>query len=917
MESYSIQAVLSAVDRDFTSTMQSAEKSMDNLEKDTKKTNTSILDIAKGVGVFKLVDAGVGMVRNSLGGAISRFDTLNKYPTVMQALGYSAGEVNQSMEKLSDGIDGLPTSLDEIVASTQQFAISTGNLEKGTDTAIALNNAFLASGASSADAARGAEQYRQVLARGEVDMESWRSILETMPIGMDKVAKSFRDQGVTSTNELYDALKGGSITIDEFNNRLIELNEGVGGFADLAQKNSKGIATSFANIKTAIVKNVEKVIRAFDEGLQSAGLGSIAENLDKLKTVINDVFAVIIDVVPPAIKTFTEIVKAVKPFTPAIIGMAAALATLKFAALVSEAGGFLGFIKSVTTSTKVWTAAQTALNLVMEANPIVLVVTAIVGLIAAIVYLWNTNEGFRNAVLDVWDTIKQAFLKTADWVLNTWGTVKQFFSDLWKSIKETAVSAVDGVKNAWSGTKKWFGSTWQNIKDGAVDIWNGTVSSAKAAVQSVKDAWTSVKDWFKNTFESIKSSVTDFFSRLKDFIMPYIQPLVGAMQRAFYNAGVLIGVIWRNMVNVAKNVFTILKNVILAPVLFVTSYISGGWEEAKNNMIAVWDNIKNSAKEIWNSITESIASAVFVVNLTIRDTWNALKETLSNIWMGISQKAAEIWEGIKTYFINLWTDTKENAIQLWTSTKEAIIQTWTNTKEGAVQLWESIKTYFATTWDNLKKGAAETWENIKKTAIDTWEGIKRFFKETLDNIVKAASTAWETLKKNVSETIHNIEDTFEKLRNIDLYQVGKDIINGLVKGIKETIKDVGDAVSDVAKTVTDKIKNILDINSPSRVMQKIGVFTSQGLANGITDGSKYVEKATDILSDKAMPEIDLNQNIARANNRLDGHIQHAVNLNESGRSATFNIRFGNQKFKAFVDDISAAMSGDVDINLSF
>ncbi|MCU6218041.1 tape measure protein, partial [Enterobacter bugandensis] len=124
------------------------------------------------------------------------------------------------------------------------------------DTAIALNNAFLASGASTADASRGMQQYVQMLSKGTVDMQSWRSIQETMPIAMDKVAKSFKDQGVNSVNELYDALQDGTITFDDFNNRLIKLNDGVGGFAELAKKNSAGIRTSFSNIKTAVVKGL-------------------------------------------------------------------------------------------------------------------------------------------------------------------------------------------------------------------------------------------------------------------------------------------------------------------------------------------------------------------------------------------------------------------------------------------------------------------------------------------------------------------------------------------------------------------------------------------------------------------------------------------------------------------------------------
>ena len=120
MESYSVEAILSAVDKNFSSTMKNADSSMSGLNDNTKKTNTSILDIAKGVGVFKLVDSAIGLVKTSVDGAIDRFDTLNKYPIVMQALGYSTDQIDKSMSKLTEGIDGLPTSLNEIVSNTQQ-----------------------------------------------------------------------------------------------------------------------------------------------------------------------------------------------------------------------------------------------------------------------------------------------------------------------------------------------------------------------------------------------------------------------------------------------------------------------------------------------------------------------------------------------------------------------------------------------------------------------------------------------------------------------------------------------------------------------------------------------------------------------------------------------------------------------------
>ncbi len=406
MESYSVQAILTAVDKNFSSTMKSAQNKTDGLQDNTKKFGTSITDIAKGMGIFKVLDAAVQTVTQSVGGAVNRFDTLNKYPTVMKALGYSTQEVDGSMQKLTKGIDGLPTSLDEIVSNTQQLAISTGSLNKGTDTALALNNAFLASGASTADASRGMQQYQQMLAKGTVDMQSWRTLQETMPIAMDKVAKSFKDQGVNSVTDLYSALQSGKITFDDFNNRLIELNDGVGGFADLAKKNSAGIKTSFQNIKTAVVKGLANVITAIDEGMQDAGLGSIAENFDKIKGAVNVAFKAITDSIPPAISFLTNLWNTIKPFLPLIM------------AVVGYISIYQGVMGTARKAVELYNGAQRMMNVLMNLNPIGLIIAAVIALVAGFIYLWNTSEEFRNFWIGLWDSIKNIVSTSVEWVRN-------------------------------------------------------------------------------------------------------------------------------------------------------------------------------------------------------------------------------------------------------------------------------------------------------------------------------------------------------------------------------------------------------------------------------------------------------------------------------------------------------------------
>ena len=239
-------------------------------------------DIVKGGAVFKVIEKGISAVVSSLDAAIDRVDTMNRFPMMMEQMGYSAEAAQSAVDKLSKGVQGLPTTLDSVVSTAQRLTILTDNLEQSVDTTIALNNAFLASGSGAEGAARGLEQYVQMLSRGEVDLEGWRTLQETMGIGLTRVAESFGYAGQSAQTELYDALKNGEITIQQFNARLIELNDGVGGFADLAKTSSIGIRTAWTNMSTAIVRGTASIVTSIDSGLSKTKFKSIQNSIETM-----------------------------------------------------------------------------------------------------------------------------------------------------------------------------------------------------------------------------------------------------------------------------------------------------------------------------------------------------------------------------------------------------------------------------------------------------------------------------------------------------------------------------------------------------------------------------------------------------------------------------------------------------------
>lgn len=248
-------------------------------------------DIVKRLDVFKIIKQGMSMVASSIDSAVSRVDTLNKFPAVMERMGYGADNARVTMDKLSKGIGGLPTTLDGIVGNTQRLAIATGSLDKGADTALALNNALLASGASSEAAARGSEQYMQALSRNKMEAEEWKTLQETMPYALQKTAEAFGFTGTQAIPQMYNALKDGDVTMLDFNEKLISLNGGVGGFAEVAQTASGGIATSWSNVQTAVVRGTANVIQAIDLGLEK--FGGISGVMDSVKGAVDTAFSAI------------------------------------------------------------------------------------------------------------------------------------------------------------------------------------------------------------------------------------------------------------------------------------------------------------------------------------------------------------------------------------------------------------------------------------------------------------------------------------------------------------------------------------------------------------------------------------------------------------------------------------------------
>lgn len=371
----------------------------------TGASTSRLTDIVKGSGVFKLIEKGVNAVVASLDSAIDRYDTMNRFPMMLQQMGYGADDANAAVQRLSDGVQGLPTTLDSVVSTAQRLTVLTGNLDQSVGTTLALNNAFLASGAGADGAARGLEQYIQMLSRGEVDMESWRTLQETMGLALNRTAEAFGFAGESAQSDLYAALQSGEITFSQFNAKLLELNNGVGGFADMAKTSSIGIKTAWTNLSTAIVRGAASIIESVDDGLSETKFKSIQNVIESVGKGIEAAMKA----TAPAIKLVASNLDVLLPLAAALTaaytantaaaalnkamhgGLGKALGTVSILyGVLTTQGGALVVVQGLLTAAT--SALSVAFNTLL--GPVGLVVLAITALVAGAVALikWITAD---------------------------------------------------------------------------------------------------------------------------------------------------------------------------------------------------------------------------------------------------------------------------------------------------------------------------------------------------------------------------------------------------------------------------------------------------------------------------------------------------------------------------------------------
>lgn len=807
-------------------------------------------NMVKAILGSKGVVMAMNMVKDSVGQAVSRFDTMKQYPKVMESLGHSTEASERSIRKLASGIEGLPTRLDEVVGTAQQLAGITGDINKATDLTLALNNAFLSSGSSSADAARGLQQYTQMLSSGKVDMQSWRTLNETMNLALIKTAESFGFAGASAKNDLYEALKFGSITFDEFSDRLIKLNKEVGGFADTAAEGSRGIATSFANIKTAVINGMAGIITILDENMKKMTSKDIAGALDVLKGVIKAFFSAVQFAIKATLPIFNllfqaldALLKLAVKLEPVLIGLLAAFVAYK--AITGIELVVLGFqiaLMSIKGAAMAAINGLKALWATMLANPVTLVAVGIAGLIAGLIALWNTTSDATQKIIDSAEEAKKAVTSLHDSVEEgneAWEKQKDSLELNKKSMYELA----DSSENLSNMQGRSAGDT-KKLKDNIAEL-NKYIGDevilydekSKKINQSAED----IKAYIDAASGQEKlTSIKERNNKLDEERMKIeAEQKVVSEELAKAEAEYSQANIWQGKKQ--KEAIDSLKE---SQNQLATDHAVNA---EQHNML---EAEKQAVLDQTAAAEEHLKDKMVERGVTMRD----LSEKEQKLVEDMKARYQQIEEASTDMFDKIETKSK-------LSTEEMIANLRHNLE--AVSDWADNMDNLANRGVNegmLEKlramgpaGAGYVAE-LNTMSDEQLQEFNDLFEEAgekaPESLGKSMGIDTESIPNGVMGLVTQVEGTLtDAFNDNDWSKYGGNVTQGLKEGIEEGAEEVSTSSKKMGETIQESFTDEMGIHSPSVVMHDFGLNIDEGLANGINEGNNLVVEAMKALSD--------------------------------------------------------------------
>ena len=853
----------------FKNTLSFAGKSSDDINRLTKSTKdyadktvyglsdiqniTAQLASNNVEGYDKLAEA-AGNLNAVAGGNAETFKSVGMVLTQTAGQGKLTTE---NWNQLADAIPGASGKLQEALLKAGAY---TGNfreaMEKGEITAEEFNAAVMDLGMT--DVAREAATSTQTIEGAWGNLEAalvsggmsivdkikpaLTSFMGTVATGAEKAFSWINDTLIPGIQGVWDILSKGKF---DGSSKLFGLDED-SGIVDFLFKVGENARAAGAWITGTLLPSLRAIgevlltgqtdkpifgldpdspVTGFLVGLRDAVLKVVEAGVGLLDWATRN--KDLISTLAVTVGTATIAFKAMQAATKTMTAINAAGSIMKWVTSLDAMKGAVNAAK----------AAQAAFNVVMNANPIMLVVTAIAALVAGLVWFFTQTETGKRA----WAAITDAFKGFLDWIAPYWNATLDALSAAWNAIW----GAVSGFFTSYvvptiSGAVSVLGRLWDGLIAVVSAVWNGikaavqvVVSWFQAYVQPVLSAvWTGIKVgvWALSLpFVVVWTAIQTAVQVVVSWFQTYVAPALSAAWNVIV-AGAQI--LWAGIQAVWNGIMAAVQIVI-------------AWFQAyvQTTLSTVWTGIQAGAQLLWTGIQAVWNGIQLAVQVVVSWFQAYVQPVLSAVWTGIQAGAQLLWTGIQAVWNGI-----QLAVQVVVSWFQAYVQpvlsaVWTGIQAGAQILWNGIQTV----WNGIKAAVqvvvswfqtyvqptiSAVWDAIKSGADTLWNGLKTVWNGIKNTIDTVANWFRDTIKPIFDTVTDNIKTAFDNMKT-GIKNVWDDVKSVAAKPINFIIKTVyRDGIKKTADSIAEKLG--LSLRLPD--VSPIPGYASGGVLPGYTPG---------------------------------------------------------------------------------
>lgn len=575
-------------------------------------------------------------------------------------------------------------------------------------------------------------------------------------------------QGVGSVLQTIFSLVGSLANVAFVN--LIGIAQKVGGAFNSAFGNGQ-MSGLFNGIKQAVTDFGVVAMEAMTT------VGNFIANLpwkaifDGVKVALSGVLAVL--------KPFAAIVKAafandiVKSFAVAILGAVGAFKVIGlaiggfssvigvFSKIIGPIRGVISVVTNFGTIVKTAGGVWKAFGLILGMNPWVLLIAGIAAVVAGLVYFFTQTK-----------TGQKIWSEFVSGLKSMWNGLASFFSGLWNGITQTFNSAAKGVQNGWNSVTTFFSNLWTGIVNGATSAWNGLTSFLSGIWNGIVNIATSV--W---------GGISSFFSGLW-------QGIVSVATGIWNTFGPALTTIWQGIVSIATGVWNMLKAVIMGPILIVLDFLTGSWTQLGTDLQLIWTSIVMAAGQIWTGLVTYFSGVWDLITTYAQTSWNLFTSVIEAVWNGIVSGASAIWNALGSFFSGLWSGIVSTTVGAWNSVASFLSGLWSGTVSTAEGIWNALPGFFSGLWSGITSFFSSAWSSISSIVMGA-----------ASSIVNGARSVWSGFTGIVSNVVNGIRNGFNALRNINLLDAGRAIMDSFFSGLTAAWSKVQSFVGGIASWI--------------------------------------------------------------------------------------------------------------------